>query len=120
MQGLRESSPSCRRCVRARAGTRRVAKPAQHALARRVFSCEGGDMTRIAQRKTRLRLQTAALFRSRPLVVEISRDGYGLTIRERGRRAAYSVSWATIYTVAATQAAHARRAEQLARRKGAR
>lgn len=74
-------------------------------------------MTRIADRKTKLRALTSATVRQRPLVVEFDPDGYGLTIRERGRRTGYPVSWTSIFVLGATQAANARRAEKSAARK---
>lgn len=73
-------------------------------------------MTRITQRKTKIRAITSALVRQRPLVVMIDPDGYGLQIRESGRRTGYCVSWTSIYALGATQAANAKRAEKLAQR----
>ncbi len=77
-------------------------------------------MTRIAERKTRLRAETSAVVRQRPLIVELDADGYGLTIRERGRRTGYAVSWTSIFVLGATQAANQRRAERAARQKARR
>lgn len=77
-------------------------------------------MTRICDRKTRLRLVTSATVRHRPLIVELHQDGCGITVREHGRRRGYEVIWSSIFALGAAQTADRERAERLARRGGMR
>lgn len=74
-------------------------------------------MTHLDKRKTRIRAVTSARVRGRALVVELHPDGYGLTLREQGRRIGFPVTWSSVYTLAATQAAEQLRAQRRAARR---
>ncbi len=60
-------------------------------------------MTALTQRKTRLTFETADTVRNRPVVVEC--EPYCATVRLKGKRIRYSISWASVFYKAAEIAA---------------
>lgn len=64
-----------------------------------------------------VRRETFSCFRGRPLVIEIHPTF--VTIREKGRRSHYSVTFDQIFNIGARNAAAARRAEKAEAKKAA-
>lgn len=62
-------------------------------------------MRRLAERKTRLIFETAAKARyrgeDRPIIVEPRMSGHSLSVRLKGTRVAYEISWRWIFDRAA-------------------
>jgi chromosome condensin MukBEF complex kleisin-like MukF subunit len=52
-------------------------------------------MTRIADRKTKLQAETSAVYRGRPLVVELT--PHYVLVREKGTRQGLSVPWLAVH-----------------------
>lgn len=75
-------------------------------------------MTRMAERKSRLRAETSARYRGVPLV--FSADAFEVHLREKGRRTAFSVPWAAVYELGMKLVAVERRREKAEARKARR
>jgi hypothetical protein len=73
-------------------------------------------MTKLADRRTRLRFETSSEVRRRPLVVEV-RPRY-LIIKLKGLRRTLTLDWETIYDCAAKMEARRVLAEKTASKKG--
>lgn len=72
-------------------------------------------MTRISERKSRMRAETSAHYRGTPLVLAI--EPHECIIREKGRRTAFAVPWLAVYELGMKLAAlEARRVKADARR----
>lgn len=71
-------------------------------------------MTRLAARKTKLAFEVETLVRGRNLICEP--HGLTVTLREKGRRRGYEVSWEAIYWLAAKVAADNARKERKTKR----
>ncbi|HLG97107.1 MAG TPA: hypothetical protein VKX49_12410 [Bryobacteraceae bacterium] len=52
-------------------------------------------MTRIAEPKTHLKAETSAVYRNRPLIVELS--AHTVAIHPKGVREAYNVPWLAVF-----------------------
>jgi hypothetical protein len=52
-------------------------------------------MTRVAERKTALRAETSARYRTKPLMISV--EPHEVLIREKNRRQAYAVPWLAVY-----------------------
>lgn len=52
-------------------------------------------MTRIATRKTNLKCETSAVYRGRPLIVELF--PHSVSIRPKGLRESYNVAWLAVF-----------------------
>lgn len=72
-------------------------------------------MNTIAKRKTKLRFETSETVQGRPPVVDAG--PYAATIRQKGLRKGYDVSWESIFLLAAKIEADRKREERKARRK---
>ena len=79
-------------------------------------------MTRLDKRKSKLLLETSDTVRERgrfrEVIVEPHSNGYTLSVRLKGCRMKYDLSWGGIYAFAARVAADRARAEKKAKRKG--
>lgn len=76
-------------------------------------------MTALNNRKTRLRFETSETVRGRAVMVDVS--PYTATLRLKGKRTAYEISWSGIYWQAAKIAADKlREARKQRRKEGAR
>ena len=73
-------------------------------------------MTCIAKRKTIVRAETGALYRGRPLMIELR--PYSVYIREKGRRSGYEAPWEAIYEMAAKLRARQTAAEKRQSKQG--
>jgi hypothetical protein len=71
-------------------------------------------MSRIAERKTRLSLETNETIRGREIMLEIM--PHSAVVRLKGKRTRYEVSWTTVFWKAAEIAAERLRAERKKRR----
>lgn len=72
-------------------------------------------MTALRQRKTRLIIETDTMLRGRCIIVEPS--PFIATVRLKGTRTRYQISWESVFMRAAQIAADQLRAERKARRK---
>jgi hypothetical protein len=72
-------------------------------------------MTRLADRKTRLSIETSALYRGRPLVLEP--QNYEILIRVKGKRLRYGLPYVAIFDLGAKIMANEKRREKLERKK---
>jgi hypothetical protein len=75
-------------------------------------------MTRIANRKTKLRIETDAAVRGRKLIVEPT--PFTVKIREKGRQHFFEVSWEAVYSLAAKIAAETARLDRKLKKRGLR
>jgi hypothetical protein len=80
-----------------------------------VVLAEEANMTKVSQRKTKLRFETDAVVQRRNIIVEVNNGYYG-GVRLKGMRQSFAFSWQGLYEMAAEQ--HARRVR--AEKKGAR
>jgi hypothetical protein len=71
-------------------------------------------MTRIAERTTKMRAETSARYRGKPLMVSV--EPYELVIREKGRRQCYAVPYIAVFELGARLAAEERRREKREKR----
>jgi hypothetical protein len=69
------------------------------------------------RRKRRLVLETPFLLRGRPIIAHV--EGYGLRLREKGRRFFLVITWAQIFNRAAEIAAEQSRKQKRERREAA-
>ncbi len=73
-------------------------------------------MSKLSARETRLTLETSATFRGRQIIAQI--HPLTVTVREKGRRMRYEVSWEGIFVLAAKLAAERLRQERKAKNGG--
>lgn len=76
-------------------------------------------MTSLAKRKTKLIIQTDDCIRERGKLreVQIEAHPYFATVKLKGMRQTYEVSWASVYALAVRQAVEAARREKKSRKR---
>jgi hypothetical protein len=72
-------------------------------------------LVNLNRRKRRLALETPLVVRGRPIIAHV--EGYGLRLREKGRRFFLEISWAQIFNSAAEIAGEQSRKQKRERRK---
>lgn len=72
-------------------------------------------MTNIADRKTRLIIETPSEIQGRPIVLQA--EPWGLNVRLKGLRTPYKITWAQVYNRAAILEVEAARAAKKAAKK---
>lgn len=71
-------------------------------------------MTRLRNRKSKLKFETENILRGRPVVAQAHPDY--ITVRLKGQRTSFDVSWSSIYYLGAKVAADIRREEKRRKR----
>jgi hypothetical protein len=72
-------------------------------------------VTELVRRKRRLVLETPFRVRGRPVIVDVQAEG--LSLREKGRRWSFQITWGQVYNRAAEIAAELARQEKRERRR---